>query len=120
MLRTTDSDAVWKALADERRRAILDELVKGAMTTGEVVALFPELCRTAVMRHLEILVAAGLVLPRREGRTRWNHLNPMPIQQIFDRWVEPHLRKKTRALARLKEVVAGGDASATKTSRRRP
>ena len=108
-----DLDPVWKALADRTRRAILDRLAKRAATTGEIVEAFPDLCRTGVMKHLGILEAAGLVIVRREGRVRWNHLNPMPIQAIHDRWVAAHVRQTTSALSRLKRHVE------SKTSRRR-
>ena len=98
-----DEDRVWRALADTTRRAMLDLLAKRAHRTGEVVAHFPELSRTGVMKHLDVLEAAGLVLVRREGRVRWNHLNPMPIQRIHDRWVAKHVRRTAGALSRLKD-----------------
>jgi len=99
------SDKIWKALADPTRRALLDALGQGPRTTGELVQGHPELCRTAVMKHLDQLTAAGLVLVRREGRVRWNYLNPVPIQQVCERWIAPHLRQMTGALSRLKEQV---------------
>lgn len=98
-------DRVWKALADPTRRALLDALARRAQTTGALVARFPDLCRTAVMKHLGILEAAGLVLVRREGRVRWNQLDPMPIQRIYDRWVSAHLRGMASAMSRLKDHV---------------
>ena len=98
-------DRVWKALADPTRRALLDALAKRAQTTGALVAQSPSLCRTAVMKHLDILEAAGLVIARREGRVRWNQLNPMPIQRIYDRWVARHLRSIASAISRLKDRV---------------
>ena len=98
-------DRVWKALADLTRRGLLDLLADGPKTTGELVSRFPALCRTAVMKHLDILVGAGLVLVRREGRVRWNHLNPVPIQRVCDRWVSRHVRKMSSALNRLKAIV---------------
>lgn len=100
-----DLDPVWKALADPTRRGILDELAKRPRTTGELVELFPHLCRTAVMKHLDVLEQASLLLVRREGRMRWNHLNPMPIQRIHDRWVAKHIRATAAALSRLKDHV---------------
>ena len=84
---TADTNLVWRALADPTRRAVLDLLSKRAHTTGEVVAAFPELSRTGVMKHMDVLVAAGLVVVRREGRVRWNHLNPVPIQRVQERWI---------------------------------
>ena len=100
-----DPDQVWRALADPTRRAILDLLAAGPRTTGEIVAEFEDLCRTGVMKHLGLLESANLVLIRREGRTRWNHLNPVPIQQVCDRWVSRHVRHMASAMSRLKEFV---------------
>ena len=111
MSSTDTTELVWKALADSRRRDLLDHLADRAMTTGELVEQFPDLCRTAVMKHLSILVQAELVLVRRQGRTRWNHLNPMPIQEIYDRWIQGHLRHRARALSRLQERVEASASS---------
>ena len=98
-------DRVWKALADSTRRDLLDALAERPHTTGELVARCPELCRTNVMKHLDVLVDANLVLIRREGRVRWNHLNPVPIQQVCDRWVSRHVQRMASALTRLKDEV---------------
>ena len=101
------AERVWKALADRTRRTILDTLAERPHTTGELVARFDALCRTAVMKHLDILERAHLVLTSREGRTRWNHLNPVPIQQICDRWVGYHVRHLASGVSRLKAVAEG-------------
>ncbi len=98
-------DRVWKALADSTRRAVLDALADGPLTTGDLVERFPELCRTAVMKHLDVLVEANLVVPRREGRQRWNDLNPAPIQAVCDRWVSRHVSRLASAMGRLKGLV---------------
>lgn len=96
---------VWKALADPTRRALLDELRDQARTTGELCAAFPALDRCTVMKHLETLTRAGLVLPRKQGRTRLNYLNPVPLQQIVERWVAGHTARAADAALRLKRVV---------------
>ena len=57
------------------------------------------------MKHLDVLHAANLVLIRREGRHRWNYVNPVPIQRVCDRWVSKHVRPLARTASRLKEVV---------------
>ena len=105
MTDSTSEDRIWRALAEPTRRRLLDALSDEARTTGDLVEQFPDLCRTAVMKHLDVLVGAGLVVVRREGRTRWNQLNPMPIQLIYDRWVSHHVRDTAAALARLKRHV---------------
>ena len=99
------TDRIWKALADPTRRALLDDLAGNRLTTGDLVRRHPQLCRTAVMKHLDLLTAAGLVVVRREGRVRWNYLNPVPIQRVCQRWIHGHLRHMTGALSRLKDHV---------------
>jgi DNA-binding transcriptional ArsR family regulator len=110
MLSQRLTDTVWKALADPRRRAVLDLLSDGPRSTGEICDAFSRkkqsgLCRTAVMKHLDLLVAARLVIVRREGRVRWNHLNPVPIQEVCDRWVSRHVRDLASAMTRLRDHV---------------
>ncbi len=80
---------VWKALADPTRRRILDLLRERPRTTGELSAVF-DVTRFAVMKHLGVLEQAGLVVVRRRGRERWNHLNPVPIRDIAERWIRPY------------------------------
>lgn len=82
-----DLDAVWKALADPTRRAILDFLREGPQTTTAIVEHFPHLTRFAVMKHLDVLRTCELVLTRAEGRRRLNALNAIPIRRIYERWV---------------------------------
>ncbi len=96
-------DLVWRALADRTRREVLDLLAARPRTTGELVERFPHLSRTAVMKHLDVLEGADLLLVRREGRMRWNQIHAVPIEQIHQRWVAPHVQKKVSALLRLKE-----------------
>ncbi len=87
---------MFKALADPTRRALLDELLDRDGQT-----LF-ELCgrlavrhgmgssRQAVSQHLEVLVEAGLVRTRRQGRYKFHELDTSPLQQIVDRWLPGH------------------------------
>ncbi|HEU4898462.1 MAG TPA: metalloregulator ArsR/SmtB family transcription factor, partial [Actinomycetota bacterium] len=75
---------VWRALADPTRRAILDLLADRARTTGELSEAFPEVSRFAVMKHLGVLETAGLVVVRRRGRERWNHLNGVPLREAYE------------------------------------
>lgn len=121
MKATEDTDPVWKALADPTRRALLDELAAGPRTTGQLVERFPDLCRTAVMKHLDVLDAAGLLIVRREGRLRWNRMNPIPIQHVYERWVRKHVRGIAASMTRLKDHVeseASRSASASRPARR--
>lgn len=95
-------EKVFKALADRRRRRILDLLKSEGRTTGELCSRFKELDRCTVMQHLAVLERAGLILVRREGRLRWNYLNPLPIKQIYDRWISPYASGAVELLARMK------------------
>ena len=96
-----DSDRVFKALANSVRRAILDRLSKGPFTTGNLCEYFATLDRCTVMQHLRTLEDAGLVIARRDGRERWNHLNALPIKRIQDRWIAPHAASAVELMADL-------------------
>lgn len=98
-------DLVFKALASPVRRQILDDLKDQPLTTGTLCAHFPELDRCTVMQHLKVLEEADLVIPVRRGRERWNHLNPLPIHQIHERWIGPHAAGATARLAKLKRQL---------------
>jgi DNA-binding transcriptional ArsR family regulator len=96
-------DQVFRALANQHRRAILDTLRDQPLTTGALCDLFPDLDRCTVMQHLKVLEAADLVQVERRGRERWNHLNPLPIHDIHERWIGPHAAYAVSLLARLKK-----------------
>ncbi len=105
-----EQNQVWKALADPTRREILDLLAEKQRSTGELCEHFAEesrgsLCRTGVMKHLDQLEKAHLVVVKRDGRMRWNHLNPVPIQAVCERWVSRHVRQLSSSLLRLKQHV---------------
>lgn len=112
------SEAVWRALADPTRRRILDLLRERARTTGELCRPFRRLSRFAVMKHLAILESAGLVVVRRRGRERWNHLNAVPIRDIYERWVRPFEAAWAAGLLNLQRHIEGrkgdSDMAATK------
>ena len=97
-------EPVWRALSDPTRRAMLDHLRVGPLTTGDLASRFPQ-SRFATMKHLDVLVAAGLVVVRREGRERWNQLNPVPLQQMYERWVRPYEALWAAPLVRLKNTI---------------
>jgi DNA-binding transcriptional ArsR family regulator len=97
-----DLSLVWKALSDPTRRRLLDALREGPQTTGALCARFPHLARVTVIKHLGILEEADLVVVRAQGRQRWNHLNAVPIQQIYERWIGPFEAHWAHTLLRLK------------------
>jgi DNA-binding transcriptional ArsR family regulator len=112
-------DTVWKALSDPTRRRVLDLLRMQARTTGELTAAFPGLSRFAVMKHLGVLQEAGLLVVRREGRKRWNHLNAVPLRRVYERWVSRYEDVWADSLLRLKETVETEDAVAIETQEAR-
>jgi len=84
-----ESDTVWRALSSPHRRFILDVLRNGPKTTGQIAREMPTLSRFGVMQHLGVLEEAQLVLFRREGRQRLNFANPIPLREMYERWVSP-------------------------------
>ena len=96
------NDRIFKALSAATRRSILDLLKDEPQTTGTLCAQFPDLDRCTVMQHLKVLEEAELVIVRREGRERWNHLNALPIKHIHDRWIGPYAARAVFLLDRLK------------------
>lgn len=98
-------DAVFKALADGRRREMLDLLRDGPKTTGELCGHFDSLDRCTVMQHLRVLEAADLILVKRQGRQRWNYIHPIPIKEIYDRWISRYAVGAVDLLARMKRQM---------------
>ena len=107
-------DAIFRALANSTRRSILDTLRDQPLTTGALCAHFPELDRCTVMQHLRVLEEAELILAERKGRERWNHLNPLPIHDIHERWIGPHAAVAVANLARLKRDLERQPAGSSK------
>lgn len=99
------SNLIFKALAAPVRREILDRLKNSPKTTGELCAGFPEIDRCTVMQHLSVLEKADLVIAKREGRERWNHLNPLPIKAIHDRWIGDYAARAVDMLDRMKREL---------------
>jgi DNA-binding transcriptional ArsR family regulator len=103
MSTAAQDDLVFKALADARRREILDLLKDSPRTTGELCEHFDaSLDRCTVMQHLGVLERADLILARREGRKRWNYLNAAPFKEIYDRWISSYASAAVDLLAKMK------------------
>ena len=96
------TDRVFKALSARTRRQLLDLLRDGPRTTGDLCHRFPELDRCTVMQHLGVLEDAGLVVARRSGRERWNHLDVLPIKRVHDRWIGDYARSAVDLLSTLR------------------
>ena len=101
-------DAVFKALADPSRRKLLDRLhAEGGQTLGEMCARMG-MSRQAVSKHLAILEEAKLVVVVRKGREKLHYLNPVPINEITERWIGKFERGRLRALSDLKKSLEEG------------
>ncbi|MBE1204819.1 ArsR/SmtB family transcription factor [Aminobacter carboxidus] len=102
-----NDDSVFKALAHPRRRLMLDLMKDGPLTTGMLCERFDDMDRCTVMQHLKVLEEAELVVAKRDGRERWNHLNSLPIKQIHDRWISEYANHAMSILDRLKFDLEG-------------
>jgi DNA-binding transcriptional ArsR family regulator len=102
-------EAVFKALADYRRREMLDLLRDTPRTTGDICEHFNLLDRCTVMQHLGVLEKADLIIVKREGRNRWNYINPLPIKEIYERWISHYAVHALDMLARIKHDLEKGN-----------
>ena len=97
-----DDDRVFKALADPTRRFLLDLLfARDGRTLTELESEL-EMTRFGVMKHLRVLEEANLVITRKSGREKLHFLNPVPIKQIHNRWIDKYTDRQASALADLK------------------
>ena len=96
--------ALWSALNDTSRRNMLDLLRQKSMTTNELCAHFV-FSRFAVMKHLKALEKANLILIERRGRDRINHLNPVPLQEIYNRWIRNFEKLPSERLLRVRDLA---------------
>ncbi|MFD0895093.1 helix-turn-helix transcriptional regulator [Luteolibacter ambystomatis] len=102
-------DAVFKALADESRRTLLDVLYRdNGLSLGRLCQHL-DMTRQAVTKHLAILEAANLVTTVRHGREKLHYLNPVPLQEIHARWIEKYERPRLKALGDLKRDLENDD-----------
>lgn len=100
-----DEEKVFKALADTNRRKLLDRLYKkGAMTLGELCKGY-DMSRQAVTKHLIILEKANLVVTKKRGREKLHYLNPIPISEIYMRWIGKFEEGRVAALYNLKQAL---------------
>ena len=96
-------DKVFKALADETRRKLLDRLhADNGQTLGQLCAHLA-MTRQAVTKHLVLLEEANLVATVRRGREKLHYLNPVPIHELAERWIGKYERHRLSALAELKK-----------------
>ena len=95
-------DVVFKALADGSRRKLLDRLFENNGQTLNQLCVGQRMTRQAVTKHLALLERANLVATLWHGREKLHYLNPIPIQEIADRWISKYERSRLRVLADLK------------------
>ena len=98
-------DAVFKALADPSRRLLLDLLFERDGRTLTELDAELEMTRFGVMKHLKVLEDANLVVSRKQGREKLHFLNPVPIRQINDRWIDKYTEHRVSALLDLKKEL---------------
>ncbi|WP_208647066.1 ArsR/SmtB family transcription factor [Mesorhizobium kowhaii] len=102
-------DAVFRALADPTRRQLLDSLhIRNGQTLNALCAEM-DMTRQAVTKHLAILKEANLVTTIRKGREKEHYLNPVPINEIADRWIGKFERGRLNALGDLKKRLERED-----------
>lgn len=98
-------DAVFKALADPTRRALLDRLLeRQGQTLSELVEGLG-MRRQSVAKHLAVLESAGLVNCRRQGREKLHYLNPLPIADIGRRWLDRYSGQRAEAILNLRDAL---------------
>lgn len=98
-------DKIFKALADETRRTLLDRLYeKQGQTLGEMCK-GTNMQRQSATKHLKILEVAGLITIKWKGREKLHFLNPIPIGEISDRWIDKFSKPKVEAILNLKSAL---------------
>ncbi len=100
-------DAVFKALADDSRRRLLDRLnARNGQSLRELCADL-DMARQSVSKHLAVLEAANLVSTTWRGREKLHYLNPVPIHELADRWISQYEHRRMATLAHLKHSLEG-------------
>jgi DNA-binding transcriptional ArsR family regulator len=104
---TTDTDQVFKALSDRSRRKLLDVLYSNNGRTLAELCEHLDMTRQAVTQHLAVLEKANLVVTSRRGREKLHYLNPVPVHEIYERWIRKFERSRLQALRDLKKQLEG-------------
>ena len=109
MARHRDTDALFKALADTSRRKLLDLLHAHDGRSLNELCEHLDMTRQAVTQHLDLLEAANLVATLRQGRQKLHFLNPVPLQEIYERWISKFEKPRLKALEELKQRLEKTD-----------
>ena len=102
-----NDDAVFKALADASRRQLLDRLHQRNGLTLAALCEDLEMTRQAVAKHLSILEEANLVSTEKQGREKLHFINPVPLHEVYERWVRKFERQRLSLLHDLKKELEG-------------
>jgi len=100
-----DADALFKALADPSRRKLLDVLHAHDGRTLNELCEYLDMTRQGVTQHLDLLERANLVVTLRRGREKLHFLNPVPLQEIHERWIAKFEKPRLKALSELKRKL---------------
>ena len=98
-----DTDVLFKALADPSRRKLLDLLNAHDGQTLNDLCEHLDMTRQGVTQHLDLLEAAELIATVRRGREKLHFLNPVPLQEIYERWFAKFEKPRLKALSKLKQ-----------------
>ena len=107
------ADKVFKALADPTRRKVLDLL---AAENGQTLGALCEhlhMTRQSATQHIDLLIDANLITAMRKGREKLHFLNPVPINEIYERWIRKFERQPLRLLHDLKTQLEGDENDQT-------
>jgi DNA-binding transcriptional ArsR family regulator len=110
MAERCDTDALFRALADPSRRKLLDLLNAHDGRTLNELCEYLDMSRQGVTQHLDLLEAANLVATVRRGREKLHFLNPVPLQEIYERWIAKFDKPRLKALSALKRRLEKGNA----------
>ncbi|NNE97639.1 MAG: helix-turn-helix domain-containing protein, partial [Pyrinomonadaceae bacterium] len=106
-----DQDRIFRAMGDPSRRRLLDLLfIRDGQSLQELTKSLP-MTRFGVMKHLKILEEAGLIVHRKVGRSKFHYLNPVPIQEVYDRWVSKYAKPFTGNLMKIKRKLESSKMS---------
>ena len=104
----SDADLLFKALADPGRRKLMDRLHAHDGQTLSELCKHLDITRQGVTQHLDVLEAANLLVVQWRGREKLHFLNPVPLQEISDRWIRKFERPRLQALRDLKRRLEEG------------
>ena len=98
----SNADLLFKALADPGRRKLMDRLHAHDGQTLSELCQHLDMTRQGVTQHLAVLEAANLVAIQRRGREKLHFFNPVPLHEIYDRWIRKFEQPRLKALSDLK------------------